>query len=338
MADSYEQMQQFLRGIERYQQMEQSSLHFMEQAAEAARKAFQVGKGPDVEEALQRFQQQERSLFHIVEQIAEAARIAYAPLEASIRVIEKQQEAWSETIRETFGELPKQMRKVMEYLSKRGWYVGPDMTLPGTKHLAKLVDQGEHEKIEVEMQGWAESRIEDILAKIKQNFGSRLGIITDAVEAHKGGKYSLSVPVLLAQADGIAYESIHTFLFMGNPRKKFEKFLSTLGPLGPESTLEILVSPLRPCKPSGKKAKMLFSGTNKGHANRHKILHGMDTDYATKANSLRALLLVDYLLGIKEMLDSHKEWAEKWRKEFEEIVRGAEEPGESGGKGKTKHP
>jgi len=327
MANSFEQMQRFYRALGRFQEQERNRFRVMEQLANAARKAVQIDKSLAVAKALERFQQQEQSRLHVMGQLAEAAtkafRASYLPV----------QEAWSETIRQTFEELPEQMRKVMKYLFARGWYVGPDMTLPGTKYLARVVDRGEHAKIEAEMQEWAEGRIDDILVKVKKDFPGRRGIIGDAIEAHRNGKYSLSVPVLLAQADGIAHESLNTFLFRGNPPKQFEKFLNTLGAMGLESTLDILVSPLRSYSTLGKKAKTPLPGSEKGHANRHEVLHGMDTDYSTKANSLRALLLMDYLLGIKGMLDSHKEWAKKWRKELEEVFADAgnvSRPGETG--------
>jgi len=345
MADSFEQMKQFYRALERLQKEESARYRMAEKAAEAAGTAFQIDKSSAAAMSIERMRQQEWSRLHAMDRFAEAAAKAYerfaAPMrameekrdawmqaihgpserfEAQIRAIEEQADAFRQAISESFQELPKQLRKVMEYMFERGWYVGPDMTLPGTKYLARLVDQGNHEKIEEEIQEWAEGRLDELLASVKKEVPARLSIIGDALGAHRNGKYTLSVPVLLAQADGIAHEGLNTFLFMGNPPKNFKKFIATLEPLDPDSTLGILVSPLRSYSALGKKAGLRVPGSMTGHSSRHEVLHGTDTAYATKGNSLRAVLLVNYLLNIKGMLDAHKESAKEWRKELDALA------------------
>lgn len=251
------------------------------------------------------------------------------PFRAFIEVIQKQQEAWAKTIRE-MQQIPTHFKKAQEYLLGRGWYLGAAMTLPGTKILAKLVDEGKHDQIESEMQGWATSRIDDVLADVEKHFPSRLGIVKDAIDAHKAGKYTLSVPVLLAQADGLAREIVETSLFYGDPRRQFRKFRGKLGrpALGP--TLDMLLTPMQSQSAFEKKSKQAISGTRDHLANRDEVMHGVQTDYASVGNSLRAILLIDYLLGIKGMLDSHKEWAKKWRKEMEEALASTNKASRSG--------
>jgi hypothetical protein len=40
-----------------------------------------------------------------------------------------------------------------------------------------------------------------------------------------------------------------------------------------------------------------------GGLNRHGVLHGLDLEYATEANSLRAILLLQYVAGIGAWLE-----------------------------------
>jgi len=241
------------------------------------------------------------------------------PFGASIKAIQKQQEAWAKTIRE-MQQMPTHFKKAQEYLLGRGWYLGAAMTMPGTKILARLVDEEKHGQIETEMQGWAASRIEDVLADVKKHFPSRLGIVNDAIDAHKAGKYTLSVPVLLAQADGLACEIVETPLFYGNPRKEFRQFRGKLGRPALGTMLDMLLTPMQCYSAFEEKSKQAISGTRDHLANRDEVMHGVQTDYASVGNSLRAILLIDYLLGIKDMLDSHKKWARKWRKDFKEAL------------------
>jgi len=254
-----------------------------------------------------------------VRRMQEQMQKTLAPFRAFFEVIQKQQEAWAKTIRE-MQQMPAHFKKAQAYLFGRGWYLGAAMTFPGAKILAKLVDEGKHGQIESEMQGWATSRIDDVLADVEKHFPSRLGIVKDAIDAHKAGKYTLSVPVLLAQADGLAREIVETSLFYGNPRKQFRKFQGKLGrpALGP--TLDMLLTPMQFHSAFEEKSKQAISGTRDRLANRDEVMHGTQTDYASVGNSLRAVLLIDYLLGIKDMLDSHKEWAKKWQKDFKEAL------------------
>jgi len=249
----------------------------------------------------------------------EATQKAMRPFYEAIERIRQQQEAWAKSIRGIMEDVPKRMRKVQEYLFERGWYLGPEASLPGINTLAKMIDDGRHEEIEKVMQSWAEQRIDAILKKIETDFPARRTIIEDAVSAHRNGKYTLSVPVLFAQADGLAREIIGTFLFRGKPVKDFERLLSSLEPFGVGSTLDALVTPLRSYSTLGKKPKKSVLRGAQEYASRHDVLHGTSTDYATRANSLRVTSLIDYLLGIKDMFSSHKEWARQWRRQLEEI-------------------
>ncbi|MBM4041744.1 MAG: hypothetical protein FJ290_24875 [Planctomycetes bacterium] len=121
-------------------------------------------------------------------------------------------------------------------------------------------------------------------------------------------------------------------LFEGKPQREFEKLFAPLAALDPDEILDALVSPLRSYSTLGKKAKHNVPGSSQGCANRHEVLHGADLAYATKANSLRAIILVDYLLGIKRMLDLHRESAAKLHEALEAIgveTTGHLGPGES---------
>jgi len=219
MASSIEQMQQFYRALDGIQEQERRRYHMAEELAEAARRAMEIDKGAaaamseaveaariamkvdsstDAAMAIERLQQQEWSRLHMMDQLEAAAASAYAGFAAQERAMLELQEAWGRKIQEAFKELPKQLRKVMEYLFERGWYLGPDISLPGIKYLAKCVDSGEHDTIEADMQEWAEGRLAQIVANVKKNVPARLSIIADAIEAHRSAKYTLSVPVLLA--------------------------------------------------------------------------------------------------------------------------------------------
>lgn len=171
------------------------------------------------------------------------------------------------------------------------------------------------------MKQFARTRFDTVLQQIETLWPNRLPIIRDAIEAHRQHKFTLSVPVFLAQADGICSEIFQSFLFTkwkGDLAKKLEKlspdqrniilsdrelFLRPLADamidaLRSESSLQVSTST------RDKKRK---TESDYGPLNRHGVLHGIDLDYNTESNSLRGLLLIDYLIQIRDILQRYSQ-------------------------------
>ena len=116
---------------------------------------------------------------------------------------------------------------------------------------------------------------------------TRLPILLDALKAHEEERYTLSVPVLLAQLEGLIAET----------RKHKGRF-----------TGKTLVQYLEPIRAQGSRfqrfaarfvVETLWTGFHHGDSlpvlSRHAILHGADLQYATAGNSLRAILSFDII-------------------------------------------
>ena len=140
-------------------------------------------------------------------------------------------------------------------------------------------------------------------------FLSRMQIIEDAMEAHVNGKYTLSIPTLLPQVEGVL--SSITGESAGHPNQMFKDTILNKYPdyfyyISKNILLRLATSP------------MLYGGITsefftpekypdwvikKGQLedrplNRHAILHGIQINYSSKENSLRAFLLLDALYWI----------------------------------------
>jgi hypothetical protein len=132
--------------------------------------------------------------------------------------------------------------------------------------------------------GWRSKRL---LAK-------RMHILDAAVEAHRQGNYLLSVPALLAQAEGIIADGVNHPGRMGG--KLYEEFVTGLFASGVHEQItaainKAVVSFWR---------SVLYVGFEHGQVvgsplSRHAIMHGGDVDYGTQQGSLKAILLVDLL-------------------------------------------
>lgn len=134
-------------------------------------------------------------------------------------------------------------------------------------------------------------------------FLERANIIKDAFFAHENGMYNLSIPILLAQCEGIASKITGI-----NARK------------GHIAILKIIKEPTFFIRNASRTAlisfieEFLYKGINfddyhnqlairnidpNDFLNRHSIIHGVNIDFASEVNSLRMFMLLDSISNIR---------------------------------------
>lgn len=229
-------------------------------------------------------------------------------------------------------ELPQQYRHVQPYLADRGWFLGGRLAIGDYQELAKALDNRQHNAIESIMQELAKSRIDEMLRAVQTHWPMRLKIVRDAVEAHRQGKYTLSIPALLAQSDGICHGILAAYLFTkrkreGTTESAIQRVLEQTTVFGEAIPLgvlqDLLLDPLKGSSSirerTDKREEKRKLDPGYGPLNRHGVLHGIDLDYPTEANGLRAIVILDYLVEVKQMLSSHAEHAKEWEKLTKEL-------------------
>jgi len=141
-----------------------------------------------------------------------------------------------------------------------------------------------------------------------ERFARRRHIVDAALNAHLAGDYVLSIPALLPQIEGIVIEFVEGGRYgQLEPAAKevVRMIMERSGWLMPISST-----------PFEKEMRKLYAGTRQEEfspesfrekalrdwnrspseiLNRHAILHGVDVDYASEENSLRAFLFLDTL-------------------------------------------
>ena len=65
-------------------------------------------------------------------------------------------------------------------------------------------------------------------------------------------------------------------------------------------------------------------------ANRSEVMHGAQLDYASEANSLRGIVLLGYLVGVKSLLESHAEHVAELRRMMNEALASGATPPDPG--------
>jgi len=188
-------------------------------------------------------------------------------------------------------ELPERIKISLLLLANEGWFIDLDMPLSTISKLKKLLEEENFQETEKYLCNYFDSRIERIEKTLITEFPHRAKIIQSAFNAHKNKEYILSIPILLAQVDGICKEltNIEFFRYDGQ-RKNYVQELAL------ETYEEIFLLPfseLSSINISQKKRPENFSKLN-----RHMIIHGESLDYGTYENSLKVISLISYISTI----------------------------------------
>ena len=199
-----------------------------------------------------------------------------------------------EQLQRSFLELPPRTQEALILLGTHGWYLDLQMSLPGLWELKKALTDGNVTEAEDALVKYFESRLDETEKSIVERFPKRQKLISAAFNAHRRQEYELSIPVLLAQTDGICKEVVNEYLFLKHNKKPrtaiyVEQFAS-------DTYRAALLSPLAQTLPIGASEHERDKGFSE--LNRHMVLHGESLDYGTKTNSLKAISLINYVAHV----------------------------------------
>ena len=236
-----------------------------------------------IERAVAAERSREREIERAVQHFDAIRRVA----EASLRTYEESVAA----IR-AFSHPAKDEETIICTLMEHGWVPDMDLTLGQLRQWAAALDPENPELVKQANDATCErlrDRLDDIEAKLISEFPCRAVILRDAFDAHRQGKYTLSVPAFLTQVDGFFYDRCDANLFYHKGRKELRKRVEAMPNELTRMYLMTLLNTRLPlllseeCRPDD------FTGLN-----RHQVLHGLVTDYDTQENSLKAIALLYY--------------------------------------------
>jgi len=168
------------------------------------------------------------------------------------------------------------------------------MTPSFSAELAKKIQSNNVKEADKLMCRFYRKHLRSIKTHISKTSPFRSFIIKKAFVAHKKREYELSVPVFLAQADGICQE-LSGYQLYKKSRKGTPLIAEFVEQLKSDSYATALLEPLRiptPISESTKTRKDLST------LNRHGILHGIDVNYANETNSYKAISLLAYVSSV----------------------------------------
>jgi hypothetical protein len=188
-------------------------------------------------------------------------------------------------------DLPEHMRTACIELANEGWYIDGDFGAGACGDLVRAIRAGNQEWVNCQLMEDYTRRLPAVTAALFKRYPHRAKILRAAFAAHERGEFELSVPVFLAQADGICYEVTGRHMFIKSKGKP------TVAEYTESFDLDALhaavLTPLRSVYAIGLSQQQRpkdFSGLN-----RHQVLHGESVDYDTELNSCKAISLLSYL-------------------------------------------
>ena len=192
------------------------------------------------------------------------------------------------------------------YLAKQGWFVAGSLYTSQFLALKQAIEQDREAEIEDFMIQHIRSIANSIASDTDAKWSNRRTILADAFDAHSKKLYTLSVPVMLAQADGMALEILGAFLFTDREGKITEKAKEMINSkyeqrVLAKSFLGLLIESSGLRLSTDKRDNQKDKGSSISPLNRHGVLHGIDCDYPKECNSLRAIALIGFLNWVHEI-------------------------------------
>jgi hypothetical protein len=198
----------------------------------------------------------------------------------------------------------------LQILAEHGWFILGDYTpLAAIYPLAHLFQSGQDKEAHRQMCGHIRQQLTNIEESLVADYPKRAVIVKRAFDAVRANDYVVSIPLMLMQADGIGREIIAANMpgfSVTSKRPDFKQaiksFISaTEGDFLYATEIFNVVLENIPINVSERDPLL-----KPGILNRNSILHGLDTDYYTELNALRAVSWIGYVHYFKDFADWRK--------------------------------
>jgi len=201
-------------------------------------------------------------------------------------------------VNESLKNMRDSLKIIPQYLVKLanlGWFISLDITPRETGELCLKIKEKNFKAVDSFMIKYVSKKVNRVEKEVIEAFPKREKPLKEAFQAYKNKKYFLSIPVFIAQIDGIFIDIFDQYFFTSRETKKEElKKRYTNYNFG-----EILNAFF---EPSGHKIEISLGKNekirNRVIYNRHEIMHGIDNEYGTWDNCLKIISLLDYIAEI----------------------------------------
>jgi exonuclease VII small subunit len=248
----------------------------------------------DLEEAFERFRQGVEVYAQKLQTIAENAK----PFLMAIAEID-----WAAIMRR-LDELPAKSKAAMSLASSKGWFFGWHDSLRSLMELVAKLEVTRPTDIDEVMASYYRANFEPFTDELAKNHPNRAPVIKAAARAHTtlgSDGYFLSIPVFIAQADGLLTEitEVQSAMMKDRGGQELQGSKVLREKLAANPAALDLIHPLLNLHDSdfmksaaARQRVEEASGEVFTALNRHQVMHGESWDYGTEINSLKAFSLL----------------------------------------------
>lgn len=255
-----------------------------------------------------------RNLFPAVQQwqtiVKQFQAVVLPKIPPAIEQIGKWQKLFMERVAPAIGQMvvafqnmPPRFQEALITLAKNGWYLDLSMPFSDIWEFEALLNKGETEAVDDLLIKHFEERLDEIEESLVSALPKRERILRAAFRAHRHEEFELSVPVFLAQSDGVCLELTGYHFFIKDKKTQKPGPTAYVESLVGKEVQSAILAPLTETLPiaanSQERNKILrnLGVQNWQELNRHIVLHGESIDYGLRINSLKAISLINYLVG-----------------------------------------
>jgi len=197
----------------------------------------------------------------------------------------------AQAINKRLENLPDKVQAGSMALAARGWYIDYEFPVFDLGPIHEALISGQEAHVDKYMCSRYEEALPLVEARLLTTYPKRSTVLAEALQALREKRFSLAIPVLLAQADGICVDVFGGKLFQKKNQRP--QVAEKIDALGLDDTSGMFLSVLK--LPGGICASEDFRSLFPHCLNRHEILHGLDSDYGTELNGWKALSLVAFV-------------------------------------------
>lgn len=210
--------------------------------------------------------------------------------------------AASATMMERLKESSEVQRRYDDALRRMGWWLPPSVSMSFFWEVGRLADEGKRVDVRWAMADYAKSR--DFGRRVERwmdldVFKDRRRFLRDGLRDHRNGRYRVSIPTLLPHIEGIAMAAFGP-TNRGGPKDIITRASAIYDPIMGQSMVDA-VGVLWDSRD--------FDQHSPRALNRHFILHGRSTGYATEENGVKVLFALDLLASVINEARLHPERA-----------------------------
>jgi hypothetical protein len=194
-------------------------------------------------------------------------------------------------LRRLFDGFTPLMKKGITMLANQGWFIDFEMPASVFKDIIKIINEGKFAIYERKLISYFEKDLDRIESDIIKRFKNRKKLINASFNAHRRKEYILSIPVILAQVDGICYEVVKQSFFMKhNQRPSTATYVDNVAT---DTFRYAVLFPLSQKLPINYSSHERLKRSRQ--LNRHAVFHGESVTYGSKKNSIKAISLLNYV-------------------------------------------